>query len=341
MAKIFNDVINTSCMVGNERDASCPDGKNISLGEELGLSTKYTDDKRDIIYGTNTYYQQLKLLVRLVERMQSLIERSETNKTDCQIVFSRLLAESQFLVEQIECEIVAKSNKSFKSKKHRQYIEWLINIQTDVYKIINFLDKNILDDSMYSIIGSRSILDLSSKMIQKQGLAVNGFLGTCGLCSIVNATNNLGARLTEKKLIKVATANKWCTYVTNKPDRNGGTTYMEREFILQYLGYKCESKQNQSLVDIYKHLQNGQESIISVACNVLETHIGWIRKQPEETNHVVTIIDIEQNVMGQIIGLWIHDTGVNSDMGNLFFCNIEDYNLWKNTPTCFVQYISK
>jgi hypothetical protein len=340
MAKIFNDANNASCMVGNERDASCLGGKNISLVEELGLSTKYTDDKQDIIYGTNTYYQQLKLLVRLVERMQSLIERSETNKTDCQIVFSRLLAESQFLAEQIECEIIAKSNKSFKSKKHRRYIEWLINIQTDVYKIINFLDKNILDNSMHSIIGSRSILALSSKMIQKQGLEVNGFLGTCGLCSIVNATNNLGARLTEKKLIKVAIAHNWCE-CNSIPSENGGTDHQERESILQYFGYICESKKKQSLEEILTNLKSGKEGIISIHTDVLETHISGQQKQPTITNHVVTIIDVETDKSGMAIGLWIHDTGIHSDMGNLFFCNVNSYEFWKNTHNNFVQYISK
>ena len=339
MAKLFVDA-NASCKVGIKNNVDCCYGKKNSLVEELGLSTKYTDDKQDIIYGTNTFYRQFKLLAYLIERMQSLVERSETNKTDEQIVFVRLLAEAKSLVEQIECEIVTKSKKHFKTKKHYQYIEWLIDVKIDIYKIINFLDKNLLEYSMCSAMNSRSILALSSKMIQKQGFAVKDFLGTCGLCSIANATSNLGARLTEKKIVKVAVSHNWCQH-HSPSSTNGGTDHQEREYILQYFGYVCESKENQSLEEIRSNLKSGKEAIISLHTDVLETHISGQQKQPQRTNHVVTIIDVETDASGMAIGLWIHDTGIHSDMGNLFFCNANNYELWKNTSNNFVQYISK
>jgi hypothetical protein len=52
MAKIFNDANNASYMVGNERDSSCPDEKNISLVKELGSSNKYTKGEQNIIYSS-------------------------------------------------------------------------------------------------------------------------------------------------------------------------------------------------------------------------------------------------------------------------------------------------
>ena len=340
MAKIFNDANNASCMVGNERDASCLGGKNISLVKELGSSNKYTKGEQDIIYSTNNFHQQVKLLLFLVERMKSLAERSQTNKADEQIVFARLSAEAKTLVEKIETQIITTSSKRFKTKKKLQYIESLFTLKNDIYKIIEFLNKNIVNDSMNTIMRTRSILELSSKMIQKQGNAIALFHGTCGLCSIANATNNIGAKLTEKKLVKVAVSHNWCTYDSD-PSENGGTSGDDRKSILQYLGYNCESIKNQSLEEIYNNLKNGKEAIISIHSDVLETHLSCKQKQPTRTNHVVTIIDVEIDENGKPIGLWIHDTGIHSDMGNLFFCNANDYEFWKNTPNSFVQYISK
>lgn len=36
----------------------------------------------------------------------------------------------------------------------------------------------------------------------------------------------------------------------------------------------------------------------------------------------ITITGIEKDAAGNDIGLWIHDTGVCSNMGNAFYCNV-------------------
>ena len=69
--------------------------------------------------------------------------------------------------------------------------------------IKNLNSKIIFDDFAKQTIGTRSIIEISSKMIRQQGTAVKNFYGTCGLCSIVNATIPFGNNLTEKRLIKI------------------------------------------------------------------------------------------------------------------------------------------
>ena len=59
------------------------------------------------------------------------------------------------------------------------------------------------------------------------------------------------------------------------------------------------------------------------------------------TDHKVTVTGIEKNTEGKPVGLWVHDTGGSSNMGNAFYCSAEDYDVWKTAKDSTVQYVSK
>ena len=123
--------------------------------------------------------------------------------------------------------------------------------------------------------------------------------------------------------------------------RNGGTTDEDREGILDSFGYRCETRKRQSLDDIAAHIEKGEGAIITVDHRVLQKQSDVRRMSLKGIDHALTITGVEKDAKGRVVGLWIHDTGVSSDMGNAFYCSARDYKKWRRNPSCSVQYISK
>ena len=204
----------------------------------------------------------------------------------------------------------------------------------------------------YTGVGGKDFTDIHQNMIQKQGNAVPDFRGTCGDCSAANTMNALGDTKTEAEVVQRARALKACVdkpvpkFMPEKMKNqirgsNGGTSVAGRSKILDSFGYDCDNRQGQSLSDIANQLENGKGAIINVDHRVLNKQNDVSLLNPMGTDHALTITGIEKDASGNPIGLWIHDTGVCSNMGNAFYCNANDYATWKNTPNCTVQYVTK
>ena len=206
--------------------------------------------------------------------------------------------------------------------------------------------------TFYIGVGGKNFTDIHRNMIQEQGNAVPDFRGTCGDCSAANTMNALGDTKTEAEVVQRARDLKACTDIP-VPDflpeqiknrirsKNGGTSVAERSKILDSFGYDCDNRQGQSLNDIANQLENGKGAIINVDHRVLDKRNDISLLNPKGTDHALTITGIEKDASGNPIGLWIHNTGVHNDMGNAFYCNANDYEIWKNTPNCTVQYVTK
>ena len=172
--------------------------------------------------------------------------------------------------------------------------------------------------------------------------------GTCGLCSIANALIVLGNEYTSTDILEAAISINACTnknvdnciFTNSKMKKiadNGGTTWPQREKIVNYLGFECKTKSEQSLVDILENIHNGYAAIINVNHNSLVYPEEY--KQYNITTHAITIVGVEIDLLGNPVGLWVQDTGICSITGNIFYCDSTNYELWKNTPSCVVQYI--
>ncbi len=204
----------------------------------------------------------------------------------------------------------------------------------------------------YAGVGGKDFTDIHKNMIQQQGNAVPDFWGTCGDCSAANTMNALGDTKTESEVVQRARDLKACTdkpipeflpeKIKNKiRGSNGGTSVAGRRKILDSFGYDCDNRQGQSLSDIANQLENGKGAIINVDHRVLNKQNDVSLLNPIGTDHALTITGIEKDACGNPIGLWIHDTGVCSNMGNAFYCNANDYATWAKTPNCTVQYVTK
>jgi len=204
----------------------------------------------------------------------------------------------------------------------------------------------------YEGVGGKSFTDLHQCMIQKQGNAVKDFKGTCGDCSAANTMTALGDTKSEAEVVQRARDLNACvdkkipsflpeSLKEKMRGSNGGTSVAGRSQILDSFGYDCDNRANQSLAEISQQIENGKGAIINVDHRVLNKQRDVTAMNPVGTDHALTITGIEKDVAGNAIGLWIHDTGVCSNMGNAFYCNAQDYATWRNTPNCTVQYVSK
>ena len=204
----------------------------------------------------------------------------------------------------------------------------------------------------YEGVGGKSFTDLHQSMIQKQGNAVKDFKGTCGDCSAANTMTALGDTKSEAEVVQRARDLNACvdkkipSFLTESLKEkmrgsNGGTSVAGRSQILDSFGYDCDNRTNQSLAEISQQIANGKGAIINVDHRVLNKQKDVTAMNPIGTDHALTITGIEKDAAGNAIGLWIHDTGVCSNMGNAFYCNAQDYATWRNTPNCTVQYVSK
>lgn len=86
---------------------------------------------------------------------------------------------------------------------------------------------------------------------------------------------------------------------------------------------------------------NSKGAIRNVDNRVLSKQNDVLLLNPMGTDHAFTSTGIEKDAAGNPIGLWIRDSAVCSNMRNAFYCNANDYETWKNTPNCTVQYVTK
>ncbi len=290
---------------------------------------------------------------REAESLYGLLKEKQERRTELWGEISRLhsqqgdigLSES---LEQVNAEYIALNNEIESIKSKADYAA----THSDI------LSRGLDSQQRTTYVGVRgkTFTDIHSGMIQKQGMTVKDFEGTCGLCSCSNAMWVFGDKKTEFELVDRAVNMKPspACYYKEIPDYlpesskakirgcNGGTSVESRARILNSFGYDCKNTTDQSLSDICKQVEIGNAAIINVNHKVLNKDKKVsIMMGYSGTDHALTITGIEKDRNGNPVGLWIHDTGVCSNMGNAFYCNAKDYEVWRKTRGCAVQYVSK
>ena len=271
----------------------------------------------------------------------------EYNKLNDEYKLLNSEPDSQDKLEQIE-KLVARGNELRKeidslSSKAKYASNMAIELSDGL---------NINSRTVYYGVGGRKFTDIHKSLIQKQGMANENYLGTCGLCAIANACILLGINKSEAEILNIAVKLGKCTnvsiasyipnFIKNRiRANNGGTSQSEREYILNELGFQCEPKTNQSLQDIAEQIRTGHSAIITVEDAVLNKKNDVTSMNPTTVNHAITITGVEMSSSGDVVGVWVHDTGVISSMGNAFYCSAEDYEKWSKNPGSSVLYISR
>ena len=206
-------------------------------------------------------------------------------------------------------------------------------------------------------VGGNDHLEISQGLIREQGRAVPDFKGTCGCCSCANAMTLLGEKTGEKEVVMTARKIGACTDEPEQPINrrpinewlnaeririasNGGTDAMDRKEILTEFGFSCKNTFDQSLSDLHSHISKGEAVVFNLDASVLNKKIPTMAFAT--TNHAVCITGLEVDEQtGEAIGVWIRDTGNNSDMGCNVFFEKKDFDLLMNNCSCSVQYVSK
>ena len=224
-----------------------------------------------------------------------------------------------------------------------------INLLNEYEKSGNDLLKDVKEKTDFVGVGKRDFLEMDESLIQDQGKAVKGFGGTCGCCSTANSMNLLGEKISEKEVVEYARANGLCLdteirddYSEKLKDKierdNGGTTWEQREEILNHFGYDCKTVRNQNIDDIYEQIKDNKSVILSINDVALKKDNTELLKR---RNHCVTVKGIEIGTDGKPKGLWVHDTsGGTSRMGRSAYISAGEFRVMSIQSDQAVQYVS-
>jgi len=150
--------------------------------------------------------------------------------------------------------------------------------------------------------------ETGKKLNYRQGYAVKGFQGTCGIVSSQNVLTMAGINTTEKELIEFCSKEKVDIFGTtlcrsnNTPENNGGTTAHDRMVLLRKYGLSSEL-QKQNVDNIAKAIENGKGVIISVKAEEFYPNINI------DGFHAVTVTSLTKDKNGNVTGFWITDSG--------------------------------
>ena len=140
---------------------------------------------------------------------------------------------------------------------------------------------------------------------------VDGYLGTCGLCSCVNVIRLSGAGIEEASMVDFASKNGLCMSGGKNPELRGGTSPQSRQQILKSYGidsFCCR----QSVSGIARYVSEGRGVIISVDAGAL-----WY-DQPDNGMHAVTVTSVRKDREGRIKGFFICDSGTGGKDGSRY-----------------------
>ncbi|MCR4588335.1 MAG: hypothetical protein K5682_08015 [Lachnospiraceae bacterium] len=160
-----------------------------------------------------------------------------------------------------------------------------------------------------------SPLETEKDLCPKQGDAVPGFAGTCGLCSSANVLRLAGVDVGEKEVVEYAKANGLCEQGHWDPGSNGGTSAQGRQKILEHFGI------NSSVVplavdDNYEPTMANADIISDAVCSgkgviiSVHAHSLWYNDpHPINDLHAITVVSVKK-VGDQVAGFYVNDTGV-------------------------------
>jgi len=143
----------------------------------------------------------------------------------------------------------------------------------------------------------------------RQGRAVKGFWGTCGLVSISNVLKMGGIDVSEKELIEDCSKENFFgrTFChTGDPNwaNNGGTTTRDIRYLLEKNGLPA-NKERQTVESIADAVESGKGVIIVVKAEEL-----W-QTEGNEGLHAVTVHSVTRDSNNNLTGFWITDSGAS------------------------------
>lgn len=150
-----------------------------------------------------------------------------------------------------------------------------------------------------------------NQLISNQG-RIDGFKGTCGLCSVANVVLLSGNPASERNMVDVASAFNLCTHTSVFSSNNGSTSAQDRKALLEKFGIssmlipQCERnglKREYQTDLIADYVSKGHGVILSVHASKL--YKGWTLGGDY---HAVTVTGVKKDSFGNVQGFYICDS---------------------------------
>lgn len=148
------------------------------------------------------------------------------------------------------------------------------------------------------------------------GEGVEGFEGTCGLVSCENVLRMAGVNITEAEIVEYARTHRanmftnrhLCT-TNSESDRNGGTSWQDRQIILRHYGIETDHR-NVNAEQLAECVESGRGVIASIDANVL-----WYgQSYASPARHAITVTSVARDAhTNEIYGFYICDSGSRSN----------------------------
>ena len=159
-----------------------------------------------------------------------------------------------------------------------------------------------------------------------------GFLGTCGLVSIVNVLRMAGYHAEENEVVSYASTtptgfgHRMLCGTNSYPEDNGSTSAGARKIILEHYGIPSELREA-SVQNIADAVAEGRGVIISVYAEML--YRGWSNHRD---SHAITVTSVKKDRYGNILGFYVCDSGTGGIDNSKFYTAFQVENALTGRP---------
>ena len=166
----------------------------------------------------------------------------------------------------------------------------------------------------------------------RQGDAVDGFRGTCGLVAIANVVTQSGTSLGEGDVVFRAIANQWATLGDAVPAHvRGATTWSEQRNLLDSYGVANYLLHGFNAHAIANFIRSGRGVILAVDAGLLWKDPRWVGNG--RVNHVVTLTGYAaSSVDGALLGFFMTDSGRGLASDRNRYVTLAELNTAANVP---------
>jgi len=179
------------------------------------------------------------------------------------------------------------------------------------------------------------------KDLNHQQGEVEGFEGTCGLCSVQCVSNQFGLinengeKISEKDVVNIArNEHPPLCVIESTSENNGGTSQEGQRILLEKLGIPAHIESGKSMDQLAEEVEQAKGVIVGLEATELwgdNPHKG-INLLPRP-NHAVTVIDTARDPeTNKLKGFFINDSGNNYDnIGSGRFVSVGEMQFcWQN-----------
>lgn len=163
------------------------------------------------------------------------------------------------------------------------------------------------------------------RLNHRQGAAVDGFAGTCGLVSCQNIARLAGKDVSEADVIRLAMEKGLCSFDPDDAKASGGITSIGQQKLLTLLGIDSYFETEHDPEVIAEAVESGRGVIAAV-------HAGFFWGEAKyDGPHTITITSTERDANDELRGFYVCDSGTD-EAARLVSANFLEASLCPGDP---------